>query len=116
MRLFFSLSAAVVLAVLMLAACNSKEPKGNAASSGSPPATTPPSSTAQNVPSDGVRRITTVELRAALDRGSAIVIDTRPLESYKQNHIKGSISIPVDEVANRIGELPRDKMIVTYCS
>ena len=114
MRLFFSLSAAVVLAVLMLAACNSKEPKGNVA--GSPSATTPPSSPAQNVPSDGVRRITTVELRAALDKGRAIVIDTRPRDSYKQNHIKGSISIPVDEVANRITELPRDKMIVTYCS
>jgi 3-mercaptopyruvate sulfurtransferase SseA len=116
MRLFFSLAATVVLAVLMLAACNSKDMKGNAVSSGSPPATTPVSSSAQNVPSDGVRRITTVELRAALDKGTALVVDTRPLESYKQNHIKGSISIPLDQVADRIGELPRDKMIVTYCS
>jgi rhodanese-related sulfurtransferase len=68
------------------------------------------------VPSDGVRRITTVELRAALDKGTALVVDTRPVESYKQNHIKGSISMPVDQVPTRIGELPRDKMIVTYCS
>ncbi|MDT4953109.1 MAG: hypothetical protein QOJ02_1247 [Acidobacteriota bacterium] len=115
MRLFFSLSAAVVLAVLMLAACNSKEMKGSAASSGNS-ATTPASSPAQNVPSDGVRRVTTVELRAALDKGTALVIDTRPLESYKQSHIKGSISMPLDQVANRMGELPRDKMIVAYCS
>jgi 3-mercaptopyruvate sulfurtransferase SseA len=115
MRLFFSLSAAVVLAVLMLAACNSKEMKGNVASNGSS-ATTPGTSSTQNVPSDGVRRVTTVELRAALDKGTALVVDTRPLEAYKQSHIKGSVSIPLDQVANRIGELPRDKMIVAYCS
>jgi 3-mercaptopyruvate sulfurtransferase SseA len=112
MRLFFLLSAAAVLAVLMLAGCNSQDMKGNVASSSSQPVTTP----AQNVSSDGVRRITTVELRDALDKGTAIVIDTRPLESYKQNHIKGSISVPLDQVANRITELPRDKMIVAYCS
>lgn len=117
MRLFFSLAAAVMLAVLVLAACNSQEPKGNAVGGVSPSsAATSPSSAAQNVPSDGVRRITTVELRAALDKGTALVVDTRPVESYKQNHIKGSISMPVDQVPTRIGELPRDKMIVTYCS
>ena len=116
MRLFFSLAAAVVLAVLVLAACNSQEPKGNAANGSSPSTATPTSSAAQNVPSDGVRRITTVELRAALDKGTALVVDTRPVESYKQSHIKGSISIPVDQVPTRISELPRDKMIVTYCS
>jgi 3-mercaptopyruvate sulfurtransferase SseA len=118
MRLFFSLLAAVVLAVLVLAGCNSKEIQGNARSGSgrSATATTPGSSSAQNVPSDGVRRITTVELRDALDKGTAIVIDTRPVESYKQSHIKGSISVPVDQVANHINELPRDKMIVAYCS
>jgi len=116
MRFFFSLLAAVMLAVLMLAGCNSKETKGNAASGSGQPATMPASSSAQTVPGDGVRRITTVELRDALDKGSAIVIDTRPVESYKQSHIKGSISVPVDQVASHINELPRDKMIVAYCS
>jgi predicted small secreted protein len=118
MRLFFSLLAAVMLAVLLLAGCNSKEMKGNAVSGSgqSATATTAPSSSTQNAPGDGVRRITTVELRDALEKGTAIVIDTRPLESYKQSHIKGSISVPVDQVQSRINELPRDKMIVAYCS
>jgi hypothetical protein len=115
MRLFFSLSAAVMLAVLVMAGCNSQE-KGNVASSNGKSATTSGPSSAQNVPGDGVRRITTVELRDALDKGAAIVIDTRPVESYKQSHIKGSISVPVDQVASHINELPRDKMIVAYCS
>jgi 3-mercaptopyruvate sulfurtransferase SseA len=119
MRLFLSLSAGVVLAAtLLLAGCNSKEMKGNAASGGGSnsgqPVTT--ASSTPIVPNDDVRRVTTVELRDALDKGTAIVIDTRPAESYKQNHIKGSINIPVDQVADRISELPRDKMIVAYCS
>jgi hypothetical protein len=116
MRLFFSLLAAVVLAVVMLAGCNSQDMKGNVASRSRQPTTTPASSSTQNVPGDGVRRITTVELRDALDKGTAIVIDTRPVESYKQSHIKGSISVPLDQVASRVNELPRDKMIVAYCS
>ncbi|HEV7373753.1 MAG TPA: rhodanese-like domain-containing protein [Pyrinomonadaceae bacterium] len=116
MRLFFSLLAAVALAVLMLAGCNSQDMKGNVAGGSGKSATTPASSSAQNVPSDGVRRITTVELRDDLDKGNTIVIDTRPLENYKQSHIKGSISVPLDQVQSRINELPRDKMIVAYCS
>jgi hypothetical protein len=118
MRIFVSLWAMVVLAVLLLAGCNSQDMKGNVASGSgkSATATTPGSSSAQNVPGDGVRRITTVELRDALDKGTALVIDTRPLESYKQSHIKGSISVPLDQVQSRINELPRDKMIVAYCS
>lgn len=115
MRLSSSLSAGVALAALLaLAGCNSKEMKGNAASGNSSARTV--AAVTPNVPSDNVRRVTTVELRDALDKGTAIVVDTRPAESYKQNHIKGSINIPVDQVANRITELPRDKMIVAYCS
>ena len=119
MRRFYSLSVALMLAIIVLAACNSKD-KSNPANTGGganvkngPSATT---ASTPNVPNDGVRRITTVELRDMLDKGTAIVIDTRGADSYKQNHIKGSISLPVDEVANRISELPHDKLIVAYCS
>ena len=121
MRLLYTVSAAVVLAVLTLAACNSSENKGNRASgpaAGSNSTRVPlPTSTTQHVaPSDGVKRVTTVELRDALDKGEAIVIDVRPAASYQQTHIKGSISIPLEQVEARMNELPRDKMIVTYCS
>ena len=109
MRLFFSAAAAVLAAAVLLAACNSKETKtmGSNSSASRTPAQAEP---------DGVRRVTTVELRDALEKGTALVVDVRPATSYKQNHIKGSVNIPAEETANRIGELPRDKMIVTYCS
>jgi rhodanese-related sulfurtransferase len=65
---------------------------------------------------DGVKRLTKDELRAALDKGTAIVVDVRPAQAYQQTHIKGAIHIPLEQVGARTGELPRDKMIVTYCS
>jgi Rhodanese-like domain len=124
MRRFYSLLAAVMLAIIVLAACNSKD-SGTGANSGSFGAgksgtnQSTPGGTVSSTPStmsDGVRRVTIVELRDMLDKGTAIVIDTRGADSYKASHIKGSISIPVDEIANHINDLPRDKTIVAYCS
>lgn len=119
MRVLFSLSAAIVLAIVTLAACNSSETGGNKASgpsrgnsTASVPATTPGSI----APSDGVKRITTIELRDLLASNAAVVVDVRPAAAYQQSHIKGSINIPLEQVQSRLNELPRDKMIVTYCS
>lgn len=128
MRLFISLLAATVLAVVVLTACNSKDQTsattGNASSSGaansssvagsSPASQTP--ATAQPAPGDGVRRITTVEARSALDKGEAVIVDVRSDSAYKEGHIKGAKLMPSNDFLNRIGELPRDKMIITYCS
>ncbi|HEV2912046.1 MAG TPA: rhodanese-like domain-containing protein [Pyrinomonadaceae bacterium] len=116
MRLFVSLAAvAIILAALALTACNSKDGSGSSAarssgsansSSAAPPTTAP----------DGVQRITTAELRDALEKGTAMVVDVRSPESYKSGHIKGSINIPETEIARRKDELPRDRKIVLYCS
>jgi len=65
---------------------------------------------------DGARRITTGELESLLKDGKAFVVDVRNQASYDQGHIPGSRLIPAGEVANHVDELPRDKMIVTYCS
>jgi len=65
---------------------------------------------------DGARRITPEEARKALDAGKAIIVDVRDEASYKFSHAKGARWIPVNDIAKRMGELPRDKMIITYCS
>lgn len=115
MRIFLSLLAPAVLAMVVLAACNSKDTTQNGTAAGNS-STAARSSSTQNTPSDGVRRVTTVELRDALDKGTAVVVDVRAASDYQQNHIKGAIHIPLEEFTSRVGELPRDKMIVTYCS
>lgn len=108
----------VVVALMALGGCNSNDKvAGNANApgaanvanrTGTQPA--PPAS------SDGARRVTTVELQDALNKGEAIVLDVRNDAAFKAGHIKGARLIPVTEVAQHLSELPRDKMIVTYCS
>jgi len=65
---------------------------------------------------DGARRVTPGELDTLLKNGQAIVLDVRNQAMYDTGHIPGSKLIPAAEVVNHINELPRDKMIVTYCS
>lgn len=48
-------------------------------------------------------------------REGAIVLDVRPEEEYRAGHIAGAMSVPLDELASRLDELPRDKEIVAYC-
>jgi rhodanese-related sulfurtransferase len=65
---------------------------------------------------DGVRRITPEEVRQVLKDGKAILVDVRNETAYRAGHIKGAILIPVDEIGGRVAELPKDKLIVTYCA
>jgi predicted small secreted protein len=118
MRLYVLLSAAMLLAAISLTACNSKDGSGSTARTGNSNTTgaSAPAAPTTSMPGDGVRRITTAELRDALERGTAIVVDVRSVEAYKMSHIKGALSIPETEIVARKGELPRDKTIVFYCS
>ena len=55
------------------------------------------------------------ELRKRVRRGEVIVLDVRPPEEYCAGHIKGAISIPVEQIEERLADLPTDKEIVAYC-
>ncbi|HEX3247912.1 MAG TPA: rhodanese-like domain-containing protein [Pyrinomonadaceae bacterium] len=65
---------------------------------------------------DGARRITINELDELMKNNEAVVIDVRNQSMYDSGHIPGSRLIPAGEIQNHLNELPRDKMIVTYCS
>jgi len=65
---------------------------------------------------DGVRRITVAEARAAVAEGKAIIVDVRSQASYDSGHIKGARWIQLDDIGSRARQLPRDKMIITYCT
>lgn len=55
------------------------------------------------------------ELRSRLRSGSVVLVDVRPASEYAAGHISGAVSIPHDELEERISELPRDKEVVAYC-
>lgn len=48
-------------------------------------------------------------------RGDVLVIDVRPQAEYETAHLPFARSMPVQEIASRLAELPRDKDIVAYC-
>ncbi len=65
--------------------------------------------------SDRLEQLTRAQLLRRLDRRDAVVVDVRPTEEYAAAHIRGAVSIPLDELARRLRELPRTKLIVAYC-
>jgi rhodanese-related sulfurtransferase len=64
---------------------------------------------------DDITEMTRDELLHRLEAGDVTVIDVRPPEEYAAGHIPGAISIPVDDLADRLAELPSDATIVAYC-
>ena len=65
---------------------------------------------------DDVPRITAEELKVELDAGTVTIVDVRSLNSYEVLHLPEALSIPEAEVRSRTGELPKDGLIVTYCT
>ena len=119
MRSYFAGFAALLLVTLALAACQNAGADKPASAPNNPTstaATTPAAPQTPTEPADGVKRMTIEDARAAVEKGTAIIVDVRSADEYKANHIKGSISIPYAEIADRIKELPKDKTAVLYCS
>ncbi|WP_445529428.1 ArsR/SmtB family transcription factor [Streptomyces cyslabdanicus] len=63
----------------------------------------------------GGRTVTRDELRTRVETGQVVLLDVRPVEEYRAGHIPGAVSIPVEELADRVGELPEDAEVVVYC-
>ena len=59
--------------------------------------------------------IDTDELLRRLARGDVVILDVRPATEFAAGHLPGAVHIPLEELAERIGELPRDHEVVAYC-
>ncbi|KIS25744.1 ArsR family transcriptional regulator [Arthrobacter sp. SPG23] len=59
--------------------------------------------------------MTREDLLAQVGAGTVTVLDVRPAEEYRAAHIPGALSIPLEELSSRLGELPPDREIVAYC-
>jgi rhodanese-related sulfurtransferase len=44
-----------------------------------------------------------------------VILDVRTPQEYGEGHLKGSILIPVEELASRLGELSKEKELLIYC-
>ena len=110
MRHIISFLAIAVFGLGGLTACNSAEWRNARTSPVAPAQTAPPP------PADGARRVTVTELKDLLARNEAVVIDVRNQASFDVAHIRGAKLIPEAEVLSHIDQLPRNQLIVTYCS
>jgi rhodanese-related sulfurtransferase/DNA-binding transcriptional ArsR family regulator len=63
-------------------------------------------------------QVSPVDRRTLLERvrqKKAIVIDVRPTNEYRTAHIAGALPIPLEQLKQRLSELPRNKDVVAYC-
>jgi rhodanese-related sulfurtransferase len=64
---------------------------------------------------DEVEEIGRDELLDRLRRGNAVLVDVRPADEFESGHIEGARSIPLDELEQRMNELPKSREVVAYC-
>jgi rhodanese-related sulfurtransferase/predicted transcriptional regulator len=62
-----------------------------------------------------VEAISREELVKRLRGNDVVLVDVRPSEEFDAAHINGAVSIPLDELDERLSELPADSEIVAYC-
>lgn len=65
---------------------------------------------------DDVLRVTAQEAYQAQSNHEAVIIDTRSEAEYQQQHVAGSINIPLDQLENRMNELDPSIWYIAYCT
>ena len=60
-------------------------------------------------------KIKTPEMLALVEEGKAIFVDVRFREEFEVWHMNFARNIPLNELPNRLHELPKDKLIITAC-
>ncbi|HEX5733300.1 MAG TPA: rhodanese-like domain-containing protein [Blastocatellia bacterium] len=71
------------------------------------------------VPAMEPTRVTVDEVIQRMDRGEEFAfIDTRNPKAWAEAETKlpGAIRIPADAVAGHLDEIPRNRVIITYCT
>jgi 3-mercaptopyruvate sulfurtransferase SseA len=63
-----------------------------------------------------VPRITLEDAKKAFDNNSALFVDARSLDVYKQEHITGAIDVPFGAPESQVDSIPKGKTIIVYCT
>ena len=61
-------------------------------------------------------RIEIQDAKALLDNGQALFIDVRPPDAYERQRIPGALSIPLQDLSDRMTNLPAAHRLVLYCT
>jgi rhodanese-related sulfurtransferase/DNA-binding transcriptional ArsR family regulator len=64
---------------------------------------------------DAMEPVTRDELLERLHDGTALLLDVRPEDEFRQGHLPGAVNIAVRDLEQRLPELPGEGEIVAYC-
>jgi 3-mercaptopyruvate sulfurtransferase SseA len=71
-----------------------------------------PETSAQQVQFEAIK---VAQLQFLLKKDAKVqIVDVRSRQEYLTRHIKGAISIPLDTIELRAGEIPRQGLVVLY--
>lgn len=105
----------IIVGSLLFGACGqyTNQPAKNETTAAAP-AKNAPSAT----PDEGhdAPRISLADAKKAYDDGDAVIVDVRDVNAYKQERVKGSVNITVQDIDANIDKLPKGKKIIAYCS
>lgn len=63
----------------------------------------------------GVQRLSPQDYVTTLQASDHILIDVRTPGEFSDGYIEGAINIPLQELQQRLSEIPQDQDIVLYC-
>ena len=69
----------------------------------------------ENVATGKVKQFFTQDLLELLENEEVTLLDTRTAAEYERAHIEGMRNIPVDELRERLDEIPREKPVYVMC-
>jgi rhodanese-related sulfurtransferase/DNA-binding transcriptional ArsR family regulator len=64
---------------------------------------------------DGLDLVDRPTLWRMAQEGEVTVLDVRPTTEFESGHIPGATSVPLEELEQRLSEIPRDQPVVAYC-
>lgn len=63
----------------------------------------------------GIDGVSFSELKNRMEKGEVLLLDVRPKEEYEKAHIPGAVSMPVEELCEKLSSLPTNFDVVAYC-
>jgi hypothetical protein len=79
-------------------------------------AAAPTPAIAEDIPYPEIQRVSLADAKAALESGSAVLLDVRSAEAFAGQRIAGSVNIPTGEIPARYQELDPNAWIIPYCT
>lgn len=71
---------------------------------------------AENILKEKMKTVYWDQIKDLKNDPQLIIVDTRTSAEYEMGHVEGALNIPVDDLRDRLDEIPKDKKIVVYCA